>query len=275
MLDEPEHLGRERLGGGADARPSRSTRQLTSTTSSSARFGIAPSLRTFTTWTSPVPACSDATSAAAASLVPRARRAPRAASASRRGRDRGRARGGPASISITSSARMCPARCCGEHPLGQVVVAQVRAGDRADARGSARSAGPRTSRPADVREQLRQPVVAVDEHLPLPGQVVEADVLELHALGLDAEAARPSRAGTRSRRCRARAHGAPASSSAWITSPVGFVKSTNHAPGAPISAVSSASSSTTGTVRSAFANPPGPVVSCPMQPNRSGIVSSR
>ena len=59
-----------------------------------------------------------------------------------------------------------------------------------------------------------------------------------------------------------------------MTSPVGFVKSTNHAPGAPRSAVSSASSSTTGTVRSAFANPPGPVVSWPMHPNRSGIVSS-
>ena len=66
----------------------------------------------------------------------------------------------------------------------------------------------------------------------------------------------------------------PSSSSACVTRPVGFVKSTNHAPGAPRSAVSSASSSTTGTVRSAFANPPAPVVSCPMQPNRSGIVSS-
>ena len=35
------------------------------------------------------------------------------------------------------------------------------------------------------------------------------------------------------------------------------MKSTNHAPGAPISFVRSARSSTTGTVRSAFANPPG------------------
>ena len=58
----------------------------------------------------------------------------------------------------------------------------------------------------------------------------------------------------------------PASISACVTRPVGFVKSTNHAPGAPRFAVSSASSRTTGTVRKAFANPPGPVVSCPMQP---------
>ena len=36
----------------------------------------------------------------------------------------------------------------------------------------------------------------------------------------------------------------------------------------------SAMSSTTGTVRSALAKPPAPVVSWPMQPNRGGIVSS-
>ena len=66
----------------------------------------------------------------------------------------------------------------------------------------------------------------------------------------------------------------PSSRSACVTSPVGLVKSTNHAPGAPRRAVSSASSRTTGTVRSAFANPPAPVVSWPMNPNRPGIVSS-
>ena len=36
----------------------------------------------------------------------------------------------------------------------------------------------------------------------------------------------------------------------------------------------SAMSSTTGTVRIAFAKPPAPVVSCPMQPHASGRVSS-
>ena len=98
-------------------------------------------------------------------------------------------------------------------------------------------------------------------------------MLELHALRLDAEERREPRWKPIATLHRPSARW-PSSSSACVTSPVGFVKSTNHAPGAPRRAVSSASSSTTGTVRSAFANPPGPVVSCPMQPNRSGMVSS-
>ena len=48
--------------------PSRSIVAEISTTASSGRFAIAPSLRRFTTCTSPVPAWSEATSAAAASL---------------------------------------------------------------------------------------------------------------------------------------------------------------------------------------------------------------
>ena len=67
----------------------------------------------------------------------------------------------------------------------------------------------------------------------------------------------------------------PWSSSARVTIPTGFVKSTIHAPGAARRRTSSAISSTTGTVRSALASPPAPVVSCPMQPHGSGIVSSR
>ncbi len=67
----------------------------------------------------------------------------------------------------------------------------------------------------------------------------------------------------------------PASSSARVTMPTGFVKSTIHAPGAARCLTCSAISSTTGTVRSAFARPPAPVVSCPMQPHGSGSVSSR
>ena len=56
--------------------------------------------------------------------------------------------------------------------------------------------------------------------------------------------------------------------------PTGFVKSTIQAPGAASSRTRSAISSTTGTVRIAFAKPPAPVVSWPMQPQASGAVSS-
>ena len=66
----------------------------------------------------------------------------------------------------------------------------------------------------------------------------------------------------------------PSSSSARVTIPTGFVKSTIHASGAATSRARSAIASTTGTVRRAFANPPAPVVSCPMQPHSSGTVSS-
>lgn len=55
--------------------------------------------------------------------------------------------------------------------------------------------------------------------------------------------------------------------------PTGFVKSTIHACGAS-ARTTEAISSTTGTVRSALASPPAPVVSCPTQPQRSGSVSS-
>ena len=67
----------------------------------------------------------------------------------------------------------------------------------------------------------------------------------------------------------------PASSSARVTIPTGFVKSTIQAPPAARSRARSAMSSTTGTVRSALARPPAPVVSWPMQPQATGIVSSR
>ena len=67
----------------------------------------------------------------------------------------------------------------------------------------------------------------------------------------------------------------PSSRSACVTIPTGLVKLTSQAPGFARRAASSAISSTTGTVRRALANPPGPVVSWPTQPNRGGIVSSR
>ena len=66
----------------------------------------------------------------------------------------------------------------------------------------------------------------------------------------------------------------PSSSKAWVTIPTGFVKSTSHAPGLPRTAISSARPSTTGTVRSALANPPTPTVSWPRQPYPTGSVSS-
>ena len=60
----------------------------------------------------------------------------------------------------------------------------------------------------------------------------------------------------------------PPSIRAWVTIPTGFVKSTIQAPGAARRPVSSASSRTSGTVRSALAKPPAPVVSWPTTPNR-------
>src|SRR3954447_22000415 len=57
--------------------------------------------------------------------------------------------------------------------------------------------------------------------------------------------------------------------------PTGFVKSTIQAPGEASARTRSAISSTTGTVRMAFAKPPAPVVSWPMQPQARGAVSSR
>lgn len=65
----------------------------------------------------------------------------------------------------------------------------------------------------------------------------------------------------------------PASSSARVTIPTGLVKSMIQACGA-IRRTRSAMSSTTGTVRSALAKPPAPVVSWPTQQNSSGNVSS-
>lgn len=61
----------------------------------------------------------------------------------------------------------------------------------------------------------------------------------------------------------------PASSSARVTMPTGLVKSMIQAAGLA-RRTCSAIESTTGTVRSALANPPAPVVSWPTQPHSSG-----
>lgn len=62
-------------------------------------------------------------------------------------------------------------------------------------------------------------------------------------------------------------------SRARVTMPTGLVKSTIQASGLR-RRTRSAMSRTTGTVRSALARPPAPVVSCPTQPHSSGQVSS-
>ncbi len=65
----------------------------------------------------------------------------------------------------------------------------------------------------------------------------------------------------------------PAWSRARVTMPTGLVKSMIQASGL-VRRTRSAMSSTTGTVRSALARPPAPVVSWPTQPHSSGQVSS-
>ncbi|CAM5714252.1 hypothetical protein SMICM304S_01349 [Streptomyces microflavus] len=65
----------------------------------------------------------------------------------------------------------------------------------------------------------------------------------------------------------------PAWSRARVTMPTGLVKSMIQASGL-VRRTRSAMSRTTGTVRSALARPPAPVVSWPMQPHSSGQVSS-
>ena len=56
--------------------------------------------------------------------------------------------------------------------------------------------------------------------------------------------------------------------------PTGLVKSMIQASGSARCRARSAMSRTIGTVRSALASPPAPVVSCPTQPQSSGQVSS-
>ncbi len=67
----------------------------------------------------------------------------------------------------------------------------------------------------------------------------------------------------------------PADSSARVTIPTGLVKSMMNAEGEARRVARSAKSRTMGTVRSAFAKPPAPVVSWPTQPQSGGQVSSR
>ena len=275
VLDEPEQLGRERRLG--ERRPGRRgpTRAGTSTTSSSARPASVPSLRTSTTCTASPRAGERGDDAgrrlaverAAALLEQRRLLVQRRVAVELQQlpldlRHRGRARHALALL--------------GQHLVVRVEVAQVVRGDRRRARRAAAAAAePLGQRVAVVGEQPPQHVGAVEPHRADPREVVEADLVDHDPLRRRRRAAaRPARwnviATLQSPTARW-----PASSSARVTMPTGLVKSTIQAPGAARCATCSAISSTTGTVRSAFASPPAPVVSCPMQPHGSGSVSSR
>ena len=242
----------------ARARPSAEMVADTSMTSSSGRNGMAPLLRTLTACTSPrslaqrgdqahrrlrveraaallraLPAwCSRVGSAYRSSSVPRppstasaaGRRAELLAPAPRRAR--------------RSSAGSTTAR------MPSMATSEL---------GSSTSSA---SSPRCACEQFGQPVDAVHGDAAFPGQVVEPDVVEHHAAG-----STPSSAANRRWKPIATLHSptarCPASSSARVTMPTGLVKSTIQASGLGVPAAARRRRSTTGTVRSALASPPG------------------
>ena len=171
-------------------------------------------------------------------------------------------------------ARLGPVALLPQHLVERVVVLEVVARDGS---GEAHELHRRADVLRDLigvgREDLRESIDPVDLDRPLPRQVVEPDVLELDPLRLDAESRREP--ALEPDRDVAQPDGPmPSSSSAWVTIPTGFVKSTIQAPGAARRATRSAISRTTGTVRSALAKPPAPVVSWPIvaERRRQGLV---
>ena len=249
--------------------PSRALRS----TSSSARPAIVPLLRTSTTWVSPVVARQRSDELRrglaverAAALLEQLRLGrerwvavqlqqfaldlgrPRPRAACRRAARRALRRGGRSSGGSTTESR----------PAARVAT---RAGRR-------RRRARRRARPAGrAKRRFRQPNGA---H---PGRWLRPTWSTSDPLGLHIQQPAAS-AGSRSPRCTARRARWPASSRLRVTIPTGFVKSTIQASSAARSRTRSAIPRTTGTVRSAFANPPAPVVSWPMHPHASGIVSS-
>ena len=163
-------------------------------------------------------------------------------------------------MSMTSVARLGALALLAQDVVGRVVVAQVVGRDRAqrpDELDSGKSTAAGQLLAAGL-EQLRQAVDAVDPDRPDPGQVVEPDVLELDPLGLDAEVARRTARWNPIATLHSPIARCPASSSAWVTIPTGFVKSTIQAPGARRAArPPRRARGRRGTVRSALANPPG------------------
>ena len=138
------------------------------------------------------------------------RRAGRAGPAWCRAPGRGTSRAACASISATASPRVgAPISSCERPRRGR----SSSAGSRTARSRSASSTARRQLRPRrrDLRQrvgqQLGQPVDAVDVRGPLPGQVVESDVVEHHRGRFDAEPCRRTAAGIRSRRCTGRRRG--------------------------------------------------------------------
>ena len=158
-------------------------------------------------------------------------------------------------------ARCSPVRCALQLVVGAVEVVQVvgrdRAEDRACSSGRHAASASASSSACVAVEQLGQPVHAVDRDGADPGQVVEPGVAQPHPVGLDPEPAASRRWKPMATLHRPIARW-PSSSRARVTMPTGLVKSTIQASGSARRRTSSAMSSTTGTVRSALAKPPGP-----------------
>ena len=230
-----------------------------------------PSLRTFTTCTSPV---GRRAARRPARPPPRSSRRRRACSSSA-----GFASRLGSAYSSSSSAldlgdlaaRDGPGLLLGDDLVVRVEVAQVVRRHRAEpAQQLGRQLDGVGELVAVLGEQLGQQVHAVDADRALPGQVVEPDVVERDRLRRDTRAWPANRRWKPMATLHSPTARCPASSSARVTMPTGLVKSTIQASGRGAARTRSAMSSTTGTVRSALASPPAPVVSCPTQPHSSG-----
>ena len=248
----------------------------TSTTASSARNGSAPPLRTLID----VPAAARSCRAGSRSARRRPRSSPRrrAATAAPASRRAPRPRRGAAA----------PPRCA-RHDLGARLVRpplldERRRGRRssggsttARCRGGARAAPgrpvARATRSACSSRAARQDVVAVEPHADLPRQVVEPEWSSSIRSGVDVEHLRE--VALEDHRGAAEADGAMARVEQRLRDDADRVREVDDPRVRRSSSrTRSAMSSTTGTVRSAFASPPKPVVSWPMQPHASGTDSS-
>ena len=166
----------------------------------------------------------------------------------------------------------------GEHLVVRVEVAQVVGRARRRARRAAGAAARaarrarRRGRPAALAARPRRRAARARTQV----RWLSPTWSTTTRAGLDAEQPRRRAAGSRSPRCTGRPRGGRASSSARVTMPTGFVKSTIQAPGAARSAHRARRSRAPPAPCAApWRSPPAPVVSCPMQPQASGIVSSR
>ena len=176
------------------------------------------------------------------------------------------------------AARGVPPELLREHAVVGVEVAQVvrRASRRAPRADAARQLdSPSASSSPCSASSCGRTSSPSSAHRPHPGQVVEPDLVDDDALRLDAEQARER--ALEADRDVAEADGAMAGVEQRARDDPDRVREVDD-PGAVGGALArrcSAIPSTTGTVRNAFASPPAPVVSWPMQPHASGTVSSR